>query len=150
MTTSTDTIQDCFMQYNILSLSMFLFRVVHQTHLSLCFCLSCPPNTSPLPQNILLFYSDCCADTYYPDPVLTICTDVCLFLIISRHESCDIVHLPYEVSLIVPLPPRGCVCILQTRPYFAIAFFPHARVLHSPSLICEQFFFILAILVVFT
>jgi len=31
---------------------------------------------------------------------------------------------PYEVSLIVPLPPQGCVCILQTRPYFAIAFFP--------------------------
>jgi hypothetical protein len=72
--------------------------------------------------------------------ILTIFTDVCLFLIISRHESCDIVHLPYEVSLIVPLPPRGCVCILQTRPYFAIAFFPHACVLHSPSLICEPFF----------
>ena len=28
---------------------------------------------------------------------------------------------PYEVRLIFPLAPQGCVCILQTQPYFAIA-----------------------------
>ena len=31
---------------------------------------------------------------------------------------------PYEVSLIVPLPPRGCVCILQTRPTLQFLFSP--------------------------
>ena len=128
VTTSTDTIQDCFMQCNILSLSMFLFRVVHQTHFSLCFCLSRPPNTSPLPQNILLFYSDCCVDTYYPDPdhlhwCLPLFNHItsrvmwyCSFAIWSQF---DCAFTPTRLCLYFTNTPLLCNCLFPPCPCFA-------------------------------
>ena len=58
----------------------------------------------------------------------------------------------YEVSLVVPLPPRGCVCILQTRPLFEFAFFLTSAC-HSAIFSFSAVFFIAEILanfVVFT
>jgi hypothetical protein len=58
----------------------------------------------------------------------------------------------YEGSLVVSLPPRGCVYILQTRPLFELAFFL-APACHSAIFPLSVVFFIAEIVanfVVFT
>ena len=54
--------------------------------------------------------------------ILTILADLCLFLIISRHESVILSNCRYEVSSVVPWPPLGCIYIIQTRHHFEFAF----------------------------
>jgi hypothetical protein len=47
----------------------------------------------------------------------------------------------YEVSLVVSLPPRGCVYILQTRPLFELAFFPRTCMSQRHISIVSRFFY---------
>ena len=58
----------------------------------------------------------------------------------------------YEVSLVVILPPRGCVCNFQTRPIFEFSFFSHTCMSQRQISVFSRFFYaeILAMFVVFT
>jgi hypothetical protein len=73
--------------------------------------------------------------------ILTILADLCLFLIISRHESVILFNCRYEVSLVVPLPPLGCVYILQTRPHFEFAFIFNTCMTQRNISVLSFFFF---------
>ena len=81
-----------------------------------------PPHSNLSGQHREMFYY-CTRTAVFSLFILTIFAHLCLFLIISRHESVLLSYCGYEVSSVVPWPPLGCSYIIQTRPHFEFAFF---------------------------
>jgi hypothetical protein len=86
-------------------------------------------NTSP--HNVCIFmchyrkmYYYCTLTAAWTLIFLTISADVSLFLIISPHESCDIVHLPIWSQFSFSFTPtRLCLYFAISRPLFEFVFF---------------------------
>jgi hypothetical protein len=72
--------------------------------------------------------------------ILTNFAHLCLFLIISRHESVILSNCRNEVSSVVPLPPLGCIYIIQTRPHFEFAFIFNTFMTQREISILSRFF----------
>ena len=102
-------------------------------------------NTSP--HNFCLFmchyrkmYYYCTLTAAWTLIFLTISADVSLFLIISPHESCDIVHLPIWSHFSFSCTPTRLFLYFAITPPLWICFFSHACMSHAPYLLFQRFF----------
>ncbi len=139
--------------------SRFLVLAIQLYTLLVVLCWVICQNTSP--HNVCIFmcryrkmYYYCTLTAAWTLIFLTISTDVSLFLIISPHESCDIVHLPIWSQFSFSFTPtRLYLYFAITSPLWICFFSSHACMSHATYLIFQPFSFIakiLANLVVFT